>query len=240
MTFMDGAVMLKKLFFLSLLFINSYAFNLSPLSQSIILGRDKNSVIFQVENKNKEPIAIEASLKVRQMNELGVEELPEVEENLFLIYPLQLVLKPGEKRGIKIQYLGDDKIKKEGAYRLLVEQLPIDFKKQKTSGVKLLLRYLGALYVSKEEFHSNVVVKKILNEDNGLRVEVENLGKNHQVLKNLKIVLNNEKDVVVLEASDLEGMNGENILGESRRIFKLKNSKNLKISQKASAKLKFE
>ncbi|EQC46249.1 fimbria/pilus periplasmic chaperone [Bacteriovorax sp. Seq25_V] len=230
-----------KFLILSLLSLNLFAFNLTPLSQSITLGKNSNTVIYQVLNKNKEPIAIEASLKIRKMGRDGKEELPDVEEGLFLIYPTQIILKPGEKRGIKIQYLGNNNLKNELSYRLLVEQLPVDFKKKTKTGVKLLLRYLGALYVTKDEFKPVLQVKSMKMVGTDLVIEIANTGSLHQVLKNLELTFfDTSVKKIVLTKDRLPSFNGENILAQSTRVFTISNLTEFKINQKSKVELSYD
>lgn len=234
----------KSLLLLYLFYFQSaYAFTLSPLSQSIEIGQNLNTVIYQIENKNKEPIAVESSLKIRQMGEDGKEELPDVLDDDFLIYPTQLILKPGEKRGVKVQYLGSLDIKNELAIRVLVEQLPIDFEKRKQTGVKLLLRYLGALYVTKDTFKPAPLVKKMEASNEELKFSVENSGLAHVVFKNLKVDIvdgKNSSDKYSLSSEQLEGFNGENILAKMTRIFIVKNPFGKVISNKAKVTLRYD
>lgn len=218
----------------------SFAFNLSPLSQSIEIGKNLNTVIYQIENKNKEPIAVESSLKVRNMKEDGKEDLPEVKESDFLIYPTQLILKPGEKRGLKIQYLGNLDIKEELAYRVLVEQLPIDFERRKQTGVKLLLRYLGALYVTKDDFKGNIVVSKFESTKEDLKFSVKNSGNKHIVFKNLSLEIINGKEKIKLSSEQLEGFIGENILAKMSRVFSVKNTLGKTIPEGSKVVLKYD
>jgi fimbrial chaperone protein len=221
----------------------TFAFNFTPLSQSIIIGKNNETVIYQVENKNKEPIAVEVSLIERIMDRNGKEKHPEVADGLFLLYPTQLILKPGQKRGIKVKWLGKD-VKSEKAFRIKVEQLPIDFKKEKSSGIKLLLKYLGALYVSKDQFKSKIKAKILSIKDNMVAIEVSNSGQKHQVLRKLKVEFKNKtKKKTIVEGEILKGMDGENVLSKSNRIFKIPLSEQLtkfNLSKETGVSLKYE
>jgi len=204
----------------------SLAFSLTPLSQSIVIGQNKETAIYQVENKNKEPIAVEVSLVERIMDSSGKEKQPEVKDGLFLLYPTQLILKPGQKRGIKVQWLAGD-VKSEKAYRIKVEQLPIDFKKEKSSGIKLLLKYLGALYISKPDFKSKISARVSSANKENISLTISNKGSKHQVLKKLRVILKKPGQSIELEADELKGIDGENILAGLTRKFVLKKNDKL-------------
>ncbi len=210
-----------KISLLILLSQITFAFNLTPLSQSIVIGKNSETVIYQVENKNKEAMAIEISLADRNMGTDGKEKRPEVKDGKFLLYPTQLILKPGQKRGIKVKWLGGE-IKKENAFRIIVEQLPIDFKKDKSSGIKLLLKYLGALYVTKTEFNPSISTKVTSVDGDMVKIQVSNSGTKHQVLKNLKLIFSKDKSSLSFKGKDLKGIDGENILAGKKRNFSFK------------------
>ena len=208
-----------KIILATLIALPLYAFRLSPLSDSIIIGKDKNTVVYQVTNNTDKPMAIEASLVKREMNIDGSEKLPAVDDKNFIIYPNQIILKPAEKRGIKVTWLGQNDIKSELSYRLKIEQLPIDFDKKKKTGIKIIMKYLGALYISKEEFKSDIHVDSISVEKDEVVFTVENRGTSHQLLKNLKLKI---KKKILLEADSLKGFAGENVLAKKKRRFRLK------------------
>lgn len=211
-----------KIFLTLILSSLCFGFSLTPLSQSIVVGKNNDTVIYQVQNNNKEPIALEVSLKERLMKIDGKEDQPDVDEDLFLIYPTQIVLKPGQKRGVKVKWLGSKKLKEEKSYRLVVEQLPVDFKKKSKTGVKLLLKYLGALYITSDKFRPEVKLGKVQLEKDKLFFPLENRGNKHKVLKNLIVVYEQKgKKPIEVTGKELDGFIGENILANSRRDFKI-------------------
>ncbi len=210
--------MLLKYFLALFIFTNVFAFRLSPLSHTIILGKNKNTVIYQVTNNTKSPMALEASVTKRIMDKDGSEKLPPPDKDTFIVYPSQLILKPKEKRGIKVTWLGAKDIKEELSYRLKIEQLPIDFEKKDKTGIKILMRYLGALYVSSSKFTPKVVLKSITEKSDDLIFTVANEGTSHKLLKKLKIVTKNE----TIESEVLKDFSGENLLSKSEREFSVK------------------
>ncbi len=231
------------LFALFSLFIsfNSYAFKFSPMSTSIGIKGTKNSALFYLENDSEQPIAVTASLLKRQMNAEGVETNEKIGDELS-IYPSQLIIPPNEKRSVKVTWVGKTVPTTELSYRLVAEQLPIELdknKKQKAS-IKVLLRYVAALYVEAEDYSSDVSLKKMDVTDKNISFVLENKGKKHQVLSNLEMKVTGKKSIE-LKAEDLKGMTGENILAMSERIFKFERVgkfKEIQLSDKV--KINFE
>lgn len=218
---------------------NSYAFKFSPMSTSIGVKDSKNSTLFFLENDSEQAIAVTATLLKRLMDKNGVETNLKVEDELT-VYPTQLIIPPNEKRSVKVTWTGKETPTKEMAYRLVAEQLPIDLdksKKQKAS-IKVLLRYVAALYVTPEDWDSEVQFKQLQVEEKNVSLVLENKGKKHQVLSNLSMKISGHKDIE-LNSDDLKGMTGENILAQSERVFTfskegkfkdIKNSDKVKIS----------
>jgi fimbrial chaperone protein len=203
-------------FFISL---NSYAFKFSPMSTSIGVKANKNSVLFYLENDSEQAIAVSASLVKRELNAEGVETNQKIGDELTL-YPSQLIIPPNEKRSVKVTWIGKTIPTVEAAYRLVAEQLPIelDKNKNKKASIKVLLRYVAALYVEPEDFSSDVSVKQMQLGEKDVSFTLSNAGKKHQILSSLTMKISGKKDID-FTPDELKGMTGENILAQSERVF---------------------
>lgn len=223
---------------------NSYAFKFSPMSATIGIKENDNSSLFFLENESDQPIAVQISLAKREMDINGVEANPKIAGELT-VYPTQLIIPANEKRSVKVFWSGKDKPASELAYRLIAEQLPIELEKSKSkkASIKVLLRYIAALYVKSDDFTSDILVKEIKVDPKSVSVTIINSGKKHQVLTNLSLKFINEKKKkeVLLEADSLKGMTGENILPGTSRIFILpKTEKFSEISSSDKVKISFD
>lgn len=206
---------------LCLFSFNSYAFKFSPMSVALNV-HENNSTLFYLENDSNQPIAIQVTLTKREMNEDGVESNPKINDELT-VYPTQLIIQPNEKRSVKVSWLTKFAPTKELAYRLIAEQLPIDIEKTKAkkASIKVLLKYVAALYVTSDKFTSEVQLKDFSIKNDKTTFVIENKGSEHQILGNLSLhfVSNKNKKEVILKGEDLKGMVGENILAQSQRRF---------------------
>ena len=229
------------IFFSFFISLNSYAFKFSPMSTSIGIKDKANSTLFYLENDSDQPIAVTATLMKREMDKNGVETNTKIGDELIL-YPSQLIIPANEKRSVKVTWVGKTIPSSELSYRLVAEQLPIDIekdKKQKAS-IKVLLRYVAALYVNAGDFKSEVSLKKLDVDDKNVSFTFSNTGKAHQVLSNLELKVTGKK-TLDLVADDLKGLTGENILAESERVFKLPKTGKLKdIQAEDKVKINFE
>jgi fimbrial chaperone protein len=205
-----------------------------------------NSSIVFLENDSSQPIAIQMSVNKRLMDRSGKEEMPE-ELELLQIFPNQLIIPPFEKKSVKVTWMGKTVTEKniEKAFRIIAEQLPIDLekeKKRKRGNVKILLRYVGALYVDLGKTQSDVQLKKFTATKKELNFIIENKGSKHQVLSNLKLVfIKKGNPDIQIDSKDLKNFAGENILAQSERDFILLKDKKLElIDESYQVKLNFD
>ncbi len=227
--------------FTFLISLNTYAFKFSPMSTSIGVKEKANSTLFYLENDSDQPIAVTTTLLKRAMNKEGVETNEKIGDELTL-YPSQLIIPANEKRSVKVTWVGKTIPKSELAYRLVAEQLPIDIEKNKkqNASIKVLLRYVAALYIMPEDFSSDVSLKKLDVDDKNVSFTVANAGKKHQVLSNLEMKITGKK-TIELNSEELKTMSGENVLAESERVFRFpKNGKFKEIQPTDKVKISFE
>jgi fimbrial chaperone protein len=213
-----------------------FSFALSPMSQSI----DPQAKIKQgqllLDNPTENPMAIEIKAAERVQKPDGTEEMPDTSE--LMVYPPQLIVPPKEKRTIRIQWTGQTP-KSEKAFRIIAEQLPLEVEEKKTkkTGIKMLLKYIAAFYVTPVDSQAKVEIESIQAGEK-LMVNVVNTGTKHQLLQNAVLTLKNDKQSLRLEGEALKGLIGENILAGSKRIFQIPLPKNF--SQDMKGSLKFD
>lgn len=218
---------------LSFLFLslNASAFKFSPMSASMNLEQKENRLIFNLENESTSPVAVEISLKKRVMKLDGSEDHLSLSPDEGLsVYPEQLVIPPSQKRSVRVSYSGK-KPPTELAYRLIAEQLPVELEQNKlsASGIKMLMRYIAAIYIDPGEMKADVHPISYRIDQNKLVITLENKGNKHQLLKDLQIsFIKDGKTTLSLDEADLAGILGENILAQTKREFTLPNAKDIK------------
>ena len=127
------------------------AFTFSPISQEFSTEGKNSSHIFTIKNDSlSERIAVKVSVFKRLMDEEGNESLEPCPGD-FLIYPAQSLLNPGDSRSVRIKWQGGPVGRREKAYRIIAEQLPVDFREDELrddgGGIRFTFRYEGSLYV---------------------------------------------------------------------------------------------
>lgn len=224
---------MRILVFLSLLVLlhpqTLWAFRFSPMSAVMSLEAGEKRLVFAIENESEAPIAVELTLRERVMLKNGQEEQPVLKKNELSVYPQQVIVPPGEKRSVRVSWSGETP-KKELAYRLIAEQLPIELEEQKTpkTGIKMLMRYVAALYIRPAGTKAELKTTYLRSEGEHHLFQIENIGSHHQILTNLQMTLQQGNQSVNVPASLLKTLEGENILAQTTREFKLAKDPSLK------------
>lgn len=197
------------------------ALELTPMEVEFSSQGTNASHIFSVENKFTKDIAVELKIYKRRINAKGEEVRDEA--NDFLIFPRQIKLAPGQKRPVRVSWTGPAEVKKEIPYRLVLEQLPIDFKRKEKEAQKIdidfLLKYVASVYVVPENAKSEVIVENVKSRQGRLLFTLKNSGSKHLVIS--KFSLSSENKEITLPAKSLQQVLGKNILCDSALDFNL-------------------
>lgn len=203
------------------------AFSLSPMSVNLDPSGKGATRSFIVDNSGTEKLAIQISMAARRMDLDGAETNPDADDD-FIVYPPQLVLGPNEKRTVRVTWAGDANPSSELAYRIIAEQLPVETEKSakaKGAVIRMLLKYMGAVYVTPKDTKPDLVVAAAgPSRDRrkpGLEVVFENRGTAHALLKGLSVRVASTAGgaAVRLGEPELKNVVGQNILAKSKRRF---------------------
>lgn len=211
-----------------------YSFNFSPMTQTIDLESGQKTATYQIENTTDQtiPVTIKAVRRIQKID--GKEELPSTSD--LKVFPPQLIIPKGEKKTIRVDWKGDPKFNIEKSYRIIAEQVPLDLEKKKQSdkgGIKMLLKYMNALYVDPGKTKSSLKVDSYKIKKK-LYIILSNLGTKHQYLKNLKIKFSKGKSTYSINKEELKLLDGQNILAKTKRSFEFKAPKGLTEGLKVS------
>ena len=199
--------MLSKYILFSLItfFVSSsFAFKVSPIELNFSTKGKKSVQTISLENTTNAKIPVEIFAYDR--THANGEEKRTLTRD-FYYFPKQFILKPGEKRNIRVSWMGvRDKIppkdkKKmmqkgkmnllhEKAYRLSLSQVPVDLKRQKNqkTGIKFLYNYVASLYVTPPNATPNLKVlsHKMVGSDK-IEFEIRNVGGAHAILSGYNV-----------------------------------------------------
>lgn len=200
------------------------AFKISPFKMSLRVGADGGTAMLKIENSAPEPVAVQVRAVTWRIDPSGAEENKDASSD-FIIFPSQLVLGPRETKSVRLQYKGENPGASEKAYRIIAEQLPVNLKDvpEGKAGVRLLLTFKAALYVSGAEVKSDIVLRQISRQPDGrYRLNIENKGTGHGIIKSPELTLHlpggAEKKIA---PKDLRVLEGQNIQAGASRVIDL-------------------
>jgi fimbrial chaperone protein len=198
----------------------AFAFKLTPIEAEFGPGR-LASQTFKVENGGTQPVAVELSVHSRAMATNGDDILAPTPE-AFDVFPDQILLQPGETQSVRVQWTGASAPATEVAYRLMAEQLPIDIGTGSAdrSGLKLMVKYLAALYVRPAEPAAilTATIATELREGHKMAViKVKNAGNAHAVLQAPMLELSAGGNPITYAPEQREAVHGKNVLAGVER-----------------------
>jgi len=194
------------------------AFSVDPMTVELSPTGAGAVVSFRVINDTDTPVAVVVSVLTRAMAEDGT-ELNEPAGELFAVLPSRIVVDPKSVRVVKVQWRGDISLPFERAFRVVVEQVPVDFSSGQASGIRIMFRYLASLYIVPPDARANVLVTAVepgLRDDApGLWLTLRNEGDKHAVLRSPELIVNDGAIELALPAEALAGLEGRNMLARS-------------------------
>jgi len=119
-------------------------------------------------------------------------------------------------------------VERELAFRVLAEQLPVDFtgeddsKTGNRASIDIRLKYLGTVYVLPKNGKAQIQAGFVGRDGVQADLVLENIGTAHAILKNLRVVVSAGTDQdwagYQLGSKDLSALAGANMLAGGRRV----------------------
>jgi fimbrial chaperone protein len=178
-------------------------------------------------------LAVQVSIVPREPDVNGKEDYKESEkiDEMFRIFPNQIVLEPKGVRTVRVTYTGTPQIGSELAFRVIAEELPIDLDDPKKAYTKamakitLSTRYIGSLYVTPKSAKPEIVAeaKKSETDSKMMILTVNNKGSLHQVYRkpSLKVTSTTSGQEFQFPESELKNLTSQNVLAGRSRVYSL-------------------
>ncbi len=179
---------------------------------------------FEIRNEGDQALAVQLSILTRSVGDDGLEKNEDA-SGLFTIYPPRLLVEPHSSASVKLQWNGPAKLDSEQSFRLVAESVALDTGAAKTSGIKVMFRYIASVYVGEASYSPRIVctAKGATGPGGrkGFSVEVVNKGKAHVVADSATLVISGSKGRdFKFEGDQLGYLSGDNYLpGSPRRLF---------------------
>jgi fimbrial chaperone protein len=199
------------------------ALTVTPMSVELTETGAGSTASFRIENDSDAPIAVVVSVLTRSIDPDGTERNSSA-GNDFLVMPSRLILEPRTARIVKVQWWAPAPLAVERAYRVLVEQVPVSFAESGGSGIRILFRYIAALYVVPSGAVGRVslasLTPAVRGGQTGLLATIRNDGNKHFITSNPRLLVRGGSQETELSGETLAGLQGLNVLARSsREIF---------------------
>lgn len=215
------------------------AFKLEPISRTFKPVGSGSTQSYEIFNPSNERVAINISMVHRLVNKAGQESHRPADDD-FLVYPPQILLEPNAMQTVRVTWVGESEPTQELAYRLIAEQLPINLNPpsalkgtSSTGKIKVLMRYVGSVYIKPEKVKPDVVLAGLENMqspkgDAQLALTFHNQGTAHASLRKLQLRLIAEQgEVLELTPEQMGEMKNATILAGKQRQFRIPYPANL-------------
>jgi fimbrial chaperone protein len=210
--------------------LRAHAYEFSPIVAQFAPNGPGSARTFVVSNSQSQPVALQLEMFSRSADENGKEvRTPEFDN--FIVTPPQLVLAPGQSQSVRVQWVGDPSPAVEKAYRLIVSQLPIPYKRETrgethVADVKMGIRYEAAVYVVPPRGgpHAEVISSQATTNDAGekvLRLTVKSSGERRAILQKPSLTVSAGGQSATLEGDAVAALDSKNILAGSQAVFDL-------------------
>jgi len=211
---------------LSVSYFQLFAIEFKPMNAEFSPTKGTTRSFTAINTSKNELAAVQMSIADWHVDIDGIETYTNNEED-FLIYPSQMILKPEQTQVVRVTWLGNKSQETELAYRIIAEQLPVDLNAEAFEGsgrIKVMMKFIGGLYITNPSAKPNIILKSTIEENyDTIRLIFENNGMRHDHLHDLSIAFTSkDTDIkVTLHKEQLDGINGENILAKTSRRFKI-------------------
>jgi fimbrial chaperone protein len=204
----------------------SHAYKLEPISRVFSPSGSNATQSFEVINNVNERVALTVSIATLQRDDAYVETNKPADDD-FLVYPPQLIVAPGKRQTIRVTWLGDTKLTREKAYRIIVKQVPIHLVERtapistREGDVKVMLTYRGTLFIrpagAKPQIETEVAA---LEPGKHLALYLVNRGTATGTVKRCSLALQLPSgERISLAPSVLAGLVNQRVLAGTRRRY---------------------
>ena len=227
---------------------NLWAFKLNLLEATLELGKGAEATTATILNDSTSMIAIEAVARVRVYDQNGVENFDATAEDLIII-PSQMIIPPGSEQVLSIRWTGPRDIKKEQAYRLLIEYVSVSEDKLKgisaqeqQAGININYRIAKSFYVTPKNAKADVVLQKAqkttVSDMEKLQFSFENVGNKHKIVHAFDAQFSTKSNENITLSFTKENLGGSiNFLAKEKRNIVVSLPEELKVHDIVSAKI---
>ncbi|MFP3943454.1 MAG: molecular chaperone [Alphaproteobacteria bacterium] len=148
-------------------------FDVNPVVSVIELPEERKGITLTVRNSRNVEVPVIFEIFERTVFEDGNEERTPADD-LFLIFPPQAVVAPGETQNIRVQWVGPEPAQSR-SFTLYASEVPVE-RKEEESGVRTIFRMGASVHVTSSHARPEPVLAGHETSEDGVRVTLANKG----------------------------------------------------------------
>jgi fimbrial chaperone protein len=194
-------------------------FEVSPFVLKLRADKGELSGWLEVKpNQNKRPVAVELALFERNLDLDGIEDQNSPESQELTIYPSELVVYPGEKVKVQVNWAGKSQPIADKTFTLLAKEVPVDIndpeaKDKVEINIKTLIKYRLVIAIETGKRGSLSVVSSKIVQKGKVEIIVENKGAGRIPMDGFHLMIGGKK------YADFPGIGNAIMPGDKRRFI---------------------
>ena len=160
----------------------AHAFQFAPLRTVLKSSGANTKQTYEIKNTKGTPLPVQISVSHWTFDEAGVEIDGELADDLFLVYPAEVLVPPGGSSTVRLRWVGGPALETTKVFRIVAEELVLPMKvkgdvAEPRGRIQTKLRYKGMIEVVKHGGEPDLkFLSGDLDEEGGLSLLFENLG----------------------------------------------------------------
>lgn len=150
------------------------AFQLVPTVSVLELPGDAGGVTVVVENPRTVPLAVEMEMVERTVHVDGTEDYSAADD-LFLVFPPQAVIQPGQAQAVRVQWVGDIPDASR-SFTLFANEIPVDLSDRDKPMLQTIFRMGASVHVTPQRAEPEVILSEVATSERGISLTLENIG----------------------------------------------------------------
>ena len=160
----------------------AHAFQFAPLRTVLKSSGASTKQTYEIKNTKGTPLPVQITVSHWAFDEAGVEVDGELADDLFLVYPSELLVPPGGSSTVRLRWVGGPALETTRVFRIVAEELVLPMKvkgdvTEPRGRIQTKLRYKGMIEVVKPDGKPDLrFLAGDLDEDGMLTLLFENVG----------------------------------------------------------------
>ena len=161
-------------------------FDVTPTVSVVELPQDAGGTTLNVRNSRTVALPIEFDIVERSVMEDGSENLTPADD-LFLIFPPQAVIDPGDTQAVRVQWLGSPPDQSR-SFTLFASEIPVDLEARDEPTVQTVFRIGASVHVTPAAAKANPTLIRTEATTDGVRLTLGNSGKRFFYIDSLALM----------------------------------------------------